>query len=447
MILALAGISVATLIGYFITSLLWPTDFNTPCAIFVAPAIGIGLCSIIFIAFRRPLFVIEAGLLLVLAICWFTLKKPSMGSLQSLRTWRPPAVYLLLACGLGMAFSYWMIRVERSPHGDGDAVSIWNSHARYLYRDGASWRKTILNTFHPDYPLLTAASTARIWRYMGQEIPDSAGMLGVFYALVAVGVLTSTLAYFRGASRAGLFGLTLLATPFYVDYATSGSADVPLSLYVLVTIVLICLHAKGGSESRGLMVLAGFAAGCAGWTKNEGMLFILATSLALLTPIFRDPGLTLRRFVAFLAGIAVPMGMILWFKLAIAPPNDIFAGRQYSEMILKLVDPQRFLTVLSNLCGQFLSFGNWLVNPTLFLGYVVLVGIDRRMLVNRGWIHGVLICALVLFGYFAVYMITPMDLQWHLDSSLPRLYLHVWPAFLLLAGLIAAEPKPPESVN
>ena len=442
MILALIGIAVSVLFGYFITALLWPPGVSATSALGFAPAVGIGLCSIIFVVFRRPVFVVEGGLLLILGVAWFVLRKPAAPWLLWMGTWRPPAVYLLLACGLGMALSYWMIRVERSPYGDWDAVAIWNSHARYLYRDGPSWPKTIINTFHADYPLLTAATTARLWRYMGREIPDAAGILGVLYALAAVGVLTSSLAYLRGASRAALFGLTMLGTPFYLDYGTSQSADVPLSLFVLVTIALICLQANKAPEKRGLLVLAGFTAGCAGWTKNEGLLFIVATSVALLTPTFWNMWDTLRRFSAFLLGITLPLAMILWFKLAIAPPNDIFGSRHYAEMIHKLVNPQRYLTVLFGLSDGFWSFGNWIVNPILLLiGYVALQRLDRRMLLNIGWLQGVFICVIVLIGYCAVYVITPMDLQWHLESSLPRLYLHLWPAFLLLAGLIAAENK------
>jgi len=277
---------------------------------------------------------------------------------------------------------------------------------------------------------------------MGQETPDAAGMLGVLYALATLGVLTGSLAYFRGPSRAALFGLTLLGTPFYLDYATSQSADVPLSLYVLVTIALICFQANETPEKRGPLVLAGFAAGCAGWTKNEGLLFIAVTLLALLAPAFWKMRDTLRRLSAFLAGIALPLAMILWFKFAVAPANDIFGGRHYAEVIQKVTNIQRYMTVLFGLSDNFWSFGDWMVNPILLLfGFVALRRLDRRMLLDRGWIQGVFICTTVLIGYGAVYLITPQNVQVHIDTSLPRLYLHLWPAFLLLAGLIAAEDK------
>jgi hypothetical protein len=440
MTFAILGIVIAILLGYFITALLWPQTLSPALPIVLAPAVGLGLCSLVFVLFRRPMFGVEFGLLLLLGSAWVMLRRPSMPSLESIRGWRPPVVYLLLACAGGMVFSFWINRIERSPHGDWDGTVIWNSHARYLYRDGALWHKTIRNTFHPDYPLLTPASTARIWRYMGEEVPETAGNLGALFALSAIGILIVTLAQFRGDSRALLFAFVLIGTPFYLDHAVSGSADVPFSLYVLATIALIYVASNGPAQNRGLLVLAGFTTGCAGWTKNEGLLFIVAVSVAMLAPIFWKPADTLRRFSAFLTGLALPLIVILWFKLAVAPPSEIVTGRHYDDLLRKLENPQRYFAIWMYLSEYFWSFGDWVVTPiVLVFAYVAFSRVDRKVLLNGGWLKGVLICAIVLAGYAATYMISPYDLQWHVESSLPRLYLHLWPAFLLLAGLISAS--------
>ncbi|HEY2380464.1 MAG TPA: hypothetical protein VGK48_04710 [Terriglobia bacterium] len=443
MIMAAVGIIISVLLGLCMVSLLWPSNLPRLLALVFAPAVGIGLCSLIFIAFRRPMFLVESGLLLVLAVACIYYRRWRFEPLmwRPIGVWRVPAVFLLLVCAAGMALSYDMSRIERSPHGDWDATAIWNSHARYLFRDGPVWRKTILNTYHADYPLLVPATTARLWRYMKDEDPDAAEALGILYTFAAIAVLTATLIHLRKSSRAVLFALVLLGTPFYVAYGVSGSADVPLSLYVLATIALICLESQAAPESAGLLVLAGFAAGCAGWTKNEGLLFIVAAALAMLAPVFWEPRKTALRFFAFAAGMALPLAMIVWFKVAVAPPNDIVDGN-YAGMLQRLLTPHRYVITWTTISDTFWSFGNWLVNPILLiLIYVALQGLDRKILLDRGWLQGVFICTVVLAGYTATYLITPMDLQWHLDSSLPRLYLHLWPSFLLLCGL--AGPRDP----
>ena len=49
------------------------------------------------------------------------------------------------------------------------------------------------------------------------------------------------------------------------------------------------------------------------------------------------------------------------------------------------------------------------------IAYVLLKRLDRRMLLNIGWLQGVFICTLVFAGYCAIYVITPMDLEWHFE--------------------------------
>jgi len=438
MIFGLIGILISFLLGYFITTFLWPPTLSRASAMMFAPAVGLGLCSLIFVMFRRPMFVVEAGLLVLLGTAWLLFRRSAVPSLRWIGNLHLPAIYLLLACAVGVAFSFWTNRIEHSPYGDWDATAIWNSHARYLYRDGPSWQKSILNTFHPDYPLLTPASTARLWRYMRRESPEAAASLGALYALSAVAILVMILAQFRSAPRAVLFALVLLGTPFYLDYAVAESADVPFSLYVLATVALICLQSIAAPYSRGLLVLAGFTAGCAGWTKNEGLLFIVAVSIAMLAPIFWKPTSTLRAFSAFLAGLALPLIVILWFRLTVAPPSEIVGGRQYSELFQKLSAAPRYFTIWNYFSEFFWSFGGWIVSPiVLVFAYLGFSGLDRKMLLNEGWLKGVLICVIVLAGYAATYVISPYDLQWHVEGSLPRLYLHIWPTFLMLAGLIS----------
>src|SRR5262249_20619248 len=146
----------------------------------------------------------------------------------------------------------------------------------------------------------------------------------------------------------------------------------------------------------GLLVLAGFAAGCAGWTKNEGLLFIAATAAALLLPVVRRPAVTLRRFGFFLSGLALPLIVTLWFKLTVAPPNDLMGGRHQAEVLQKLLSPERYLTVWMGISDGFWTFGNWIVNPiVLVLAYVILQRIGRKTQLNEGWLQAALICVVV----------------------------------------------------
>ena len=133
----------------------------------------------------------------------------------------------------------------------------------------------------------------------------------------AVALLAVTISVLRDPSLGMLLALTLVGTPLYIDQAASQYADVPLSFFILSTIALICLHAEHPSDRR-ILVLAGLTAGCAGWTKNEGLLFVAATAIALLLPVMRMNSKISRRLLAFASGLAGVAGCIL----AHDPPSD-----------------------------------------------------------------------------------------------------------------------------
>jgi hypothetical protein len=434
-----AALAILLLIGFFAISLLWPPDLRPALRWAFAPAVGGGICSIIFIFFRRPMFTIELVLLLALAVAWYARRSPpairSHGSAVQIA-----AVWLLLAAALGIAASQCLVIVERAPHGDYDATGIWNSHARYLYRDGPGWRFHIQNTAHPDYPLLVPSLVARLWRYIGSDIPDAASVSAALFMFGGIAVLAAVLAELSSATIAVLIAVVLVGTPFYLSYGVAQSADVPLSFYILSTLALLCLQRSRAPDSRGLLALAGFTAACAGWIKNEGLLFLVAVTSAILLPIWREPRATLRRFAMFTAGALLPLLTIVWFKIAVAPPNGIAGNRQVSEIAAKISDGARHAAILHQFAHTFWTFGDWLVSPAVgLLVFIAVWGIARERIRNVGWLQSMFVCAMVAVGYYAVYLVTPYELQWHLESSLPRLYLHLWPASLLLAGLAVRD--------
>ena len=443
-LLFITALAVSTLLGYFIVTLLWPPEISRRPAFALAPGIGAGLCSLIFFVFRRPMFTVEIALLVILATLWLLKGRGRfVDPRKTVLQWRPSVIGLFLTGVLALVLSGLMLRVNIVPHGDWDGFAIWNSHARYLYRDGASWQRDIQNSFHPDYPLLVPSLTARLWRYAGEEAPEAAGILGMVFTLSGIALLATTLAELRDPWLAILATLPLASTPFYLEYGVSHSADVPISFYFLSTVALICLSERALNQPR-LLALAGFTAGCAGWTKNEGVLFILIVTAVLLLPVlFRKPK-AVSRFGWFVAGLALPLAVIAAFKLTIAPPNDITSNRHYVEVIEKLLNLDRYSTILDAFAKTMWSFGDWSVQPVIpFLLFVGLRVANREAIRSFGWRASVAVFALMLTGYYAVYVVTPIDLHTHIESSLPRLCLQLWPMFLLVCGLLAAPAESP----
>jgi len=438
--IVVAAFSISTCLGWLLSAVLIPFQLTRRLVWAVAPGIGLGICSMIFLVFRRPLFTAEFMALIVLAILVWR-RKNSSGSRRNFL--QPTALALVLCGALGFAMAGSMIRMDRMPHGGWDAWAIWNTHARVLFRDGPNWERDLPYTFHPDYPLLVPSATARVWRYLGREIPEAGAAVGMIFAISTVAVLAAVLLELTGASNAMLMALMLISTPSYLENAASQYADVPLSFYILSTIGLIVLDAERNFDHRRMLILAGFTAGCAAWTKNEGFLFIVGVCAALLIPvIFRREKIS-HRVIPFVGGLLPPMAVILFFKLGV-PTNDLIKNQTVAAAIHQALDPDRYTLILKYFVETFWSFGGWSVTPLipLFL-YVICVGINRAVLRSSAWLACLFIVGIVLSGYFFVYVATPIPLKNHLESSLDRLIIHLWPSLLLLLGLLIKSRQNP----
>ena len=437
-----AGFLVMVLLGYFVTVLVCPREISNKLAWAMAPVVGMGICSIIFFLFRRPMFTVEVSLLIGLFGVWLRYRKRTSGKLSKLDN-RTTILAVWLAGVMAWVTLASFIWVGVGPHGDWDGWAIWNAHARYLYRAGPVWRDHIKDTAHPDYPLLLPAATARLWRYIGKDVPEAGGVQTVLITLSGVTILAASLWELRGASVSYLVPLLLLGSPFYLILGISQYADVPLAVYILSTIALLCLHWKREPEGSRIMVLAGFTTGCAGWTKNEGLIFIAVTTIAILLPIFRRPAVTMRQFGLFAIGMLLPLAVTIYFKVAVPAPNDLVANLGYATTLAKVTDFKRYVTIATAFLDGFWSAGKWPIHPGIpLMALLAVCGIDRRLIRDGGWLTGAAILVAMLLTYFGVYLITPLPLEYHIPTSLNRLLMHLWPSFLFLAGLMARISTP-----
>lgn len=109
----------------------------------------------------------------------------------------------------------------------------------------------------------------------------------------------------------------------------------------------------------------------------------------------------------------------------------------------KFVQIDRYLLIAKSLIWIVLNrLGDWWTHPILLL---LILAILLRFRVNGRQIQGVVAArftlTLLFAGYCGVYLITPLDLRFHLATSLERLYAQVWPSFLFVAFLVLISPE------
>ncbi len=343
-----------------------------------------------------------------------------------------------LAISILVAVYALLARAIVHPHGDGwDAFAIWNLHARFLFLGGNHWRdgySMLIPWSHPDYPPLLPAAIAHFWTYLDSDSTAIPIALTLVFTAATLGLLYSSLGLSRGHNTAMLGTLTLASTPFFIEQGAAQYADIPLSFFFLATIVLLDRGSNTGS--RRLLSLAGLAAGFAAWTKNEGLLFLLSAIIGQALSVLLRKRLvspkSLRRLDAFGIGAAPLLALTFWFKHYVAPPGDLFASP--ASMLSKLASPVRYWVVLKWYGKELLRFGAWWVVPlTVALAAIYLIsskdGAREQESARRA---SVWTLSLTLAGYFAIYLITPNELYWHLRFSLNRLFLAMWPSVIFL---------------
>lgn len=353
----------------------------------------------------------------------------------------------------------FLLAFLKEPHGRWDAWLIWNMHARFLARAGEAWRTVFslpMDWSHWDYPLLLPLTIVRSWKYSGAESVHVPAALAFLFTLLTAGLLLFAVNRLKNLTGGLVAAMVLLATPFFILMGISQFADVPFSFFILAAIVLLCLPESNEERHFGPLVLAGVFAGLAAWTKNEGILFFLVAGLVLFsgTAARRGGREAAVKIGWFLAGSLPVLLCVICFKLQLAPPNDLTTGLAAGETALsKLTDPGRYAVIIKNFLITGINFTNGpvdlraggklhpgAVNILLPVAWLWFMGIDRDPKTLYGAIYAAAVLAVMVAGYFAVYLLTPLPLEYHLATSLNRLYLQLWPSVIFLFFMIARAP-------
>lgn len=458
----LLSIFIPLFIGLFVSAAIivregrWSEWF---LVIFLAPGIGIATSSVLYFFWAitfHPLYnlgiylVLETGVLIIIAgVVWAKFRKtilwPSIAFWKgrvaprrwNLRTWISVGGAFLLLVSLANFIENWILAFFAAPDGKWDAWSIWNLHARFI-NSGEFWLSGFSSGMtwwsHPDYPLLLPGFIARVWGLIDSQSQYVPALIELCFMLCILGTIVASVGLLRGwklAVFAGLFTIPIL----HDSLGTQQYADMPLAFFFLGTNLCLWL-ARSRKDQPPLLFLAGIMAGAAIWTKNEGWALLLAVAIVegwiILTekPKLRD---LLTRWMWFGAGIAPLFAAVLVFKVFVAAPNDIVDSFGSQNILAKISDLSRYTLIWQSIKAQFFTIGSLKVGllPTL-IGFVFMLGWNK-ITPNTVWIG--LRLAMIALVYFAIYVLTPHSLEWHLSTSLARLFDQIIPTLIWMVFL------------
>lgn len=341
---------------------------------------------------------------------------------------------LVFAATLAMSFLHFYWSSANFPSGDWDAQAIWTLRARFLSRGlEGHWRDGFLPVLAwslPDYPIMLPSSIARLWVFTASESPLMPIAIAALFKYSTVGMVVGALMVIRGRWEAFCAGAVVLASLGFNAWGAGQIADVPLGAFMLASTIMMSwiLERRPGSTAGGMAALLTFCAGCAAWTKNEGLVFAAAICGVLVLVMGVRRQWLPRTLLAACGGLFIPVAALYLFKHNIAPPNYLFQGSNLGTLTSKLWDWERHEFILRSFMGEFWSWnGSEPIGPiplvvAYALGASALHGLRRAQLV------ALLPLAGMLAGYYASYVLTPFDLKWHVTSSLARLIVQIWPA-------------------
>lgn len=443
--------TISLMNGYLGSSWLFrKAGLNEKDALHFSWGTGIGISSVFFIILNFlhiPWWAI-LGLELVLLVYFWNKVRPQLPALRFSKNLSIAKLIGLVALIiLFLDIFIFFVDSLKDPHGLYDAWSYWNLRAKFIARGPSIWQNAFkdLYFFHGDYPLMHSGFIARTWLWTGAESTLVPIITAFIYTFGTAGLLYSLLRQIRSSSSLGsLAAIALLATPFYMVMGDSQYVDSPLAYYFLGSIALLFIAEKA-SHKEWIYLFSGILAGFALWTKNEGFLFIAA----LLGARFVVHILSLKTWIKqelkwFLIGLAPVIVVTFYFKIFIAPANDLLQEGS-GTLAEKLHDSFRYDFIWGAFKAYALSFGRWYTNPWWWLALaIVALGINYKYW-NKNYLSTAIWLLTMLVGYFFIYVLSYIDLNFHISTSLHRLYFQLLPAFLFL--FFAALKSPEQSLS
>lgn len=450
---------VSAALGTLLLRQVWPRSAgprNWPITLALGTGLGAGLSSVLLFLWMlgfgptRAFPLAETGLLAVVGLLALT-RRRSTAETRSEAAGAPSRLRLVLTVAfvvmLAVAVLAFTSLLRQHPHGGWDAWMNWDLRARMFFRGGDGWQRAFSDTFpwsHPDYPPMVASLVARAWLYADRETLLGPALVAGTFTFAAVALLATGLATLRSTSQGLLGGLVLLSTPFFLLHGTSLYADVPLAFFFLATIVSLALDDRYGAETGAFALLAGLAAGMAMWTKNEGLLFTLSVAAGLVVAGWRaDRTGTRRRLRLFGLGLLPCLILVVTFKLAFAPPNDLLSTLGVGRTLGRLTAPARYLTVVREYTSHISGFGaNGFGSAVgVLVAYLLALGPSPSETQRRWLLAGAAGLLILLAGHFMVFVSMADELARLLRSSLDRLLLQLWPSALFLFFLAVRTPE------
>lgn len=330
-----------------------------------------------------------------------------------------------------------LIQSVNNPYGQWDAWSFWNLRAGFIFAHFPDWLiafDTNASNSNLDYPLLIPSLIFRMWTFVGSNSVVVPIGIGLLFTVSCVLVLVGGVWILNDKGTALIAGICLITAKMFMVCGADQYSDVPLAFYFLSAIVLISVGTLYSLNNFSYLVMAGIMLGLASWTKNEG---IMMAPVALLSGficlVVSHRKLSIYQACFILIGFLPVFWVVADFKMNVAPHDNAFITTGNLPRIWQQIFQfDRYVIIAKRFMLELFAFHRWGFVSLFLIFYAVFKGFRNEASLRPFSCLTLSAISLTLAGYFAIYVITGQDLIVHLDTSLNRLIVHVFPAVLFL---------------
>ena len=328
----------------------------------------------------------------------------------------------------------------RYPIASYDGRAIWNYKSKIIFQEKTVYTDAFLDPlrvhYHRDYPLMVPFAGYGLYEFLGET--DENWLRFFFSSLMLMYLLyLYSAAASAGGKLIAVFATAVMAAmPFQAHWMgteaigpNSAEADIPLSFFSIIAIVSYLRWWKSGKLAS--LLLAGVFVSFALMTKKEGLVVFAvlagANGLQLLFGRVEDR-LDAFKKLLLANGITI-LFTIPWIIVSQPLPN--YYNEDYVSMFhwetVEMI-PGRLPVIAALYWEKITTVDNWSYMWILFWGTLLLRIPDWF---RRRWFYLDAVVVIWMLGYLTVYLFSPLNLVFHLNTSLRRLLSHIFPVAVL----------------
>lgn len=351
-----------------------------------------------------------------------------------------------------------------------DSIAMWYLKGKWLFSTDGYINTNFLNNeyfvyTHLDYPNgfpLILSMFFRFYGYINESASKIFLMSSTFaMSLITVGIVKRFVEKITQLSVVGIFSSVFL-TGILLMYSVSGYTESFLTLSFLSTITLFILgvHHKNDEKSMNVLLLLSIISSLFPiYIKNEGLTFFLINSFFIFIFLWNYYRKNLsfnwlysflgKYKVLFLTMFLATIGILLWYwiKAKYNLTNDLVSEPFVFDFPVLIEKIAVIVLFFINLLMTTQYWGFLFVPSILILISTTIYAFKNKSTRLRIFPNMVIITQSLV--YFLVYVMTPHDINWHLQTSMDRLVLQLFPSVIICAlwGILVVSDSLIKSVN